>query len=179
MKKFSSEMEKENFKDLCREVLPEIRMIEQILKGNGVTSGASIRVGVEGYLSLDISASKWRMVQYTAEGPAKIFYEYSEEIAESEIGKLQFGRLTENIMEITMVYANMLDKDDSLRDIESADWKQMFVEWANEFEENWDVDDTMRDYPEEIERFAKRKITEYAAENDWGCKNGKVDTRTN
>lgn len=164
MKKFNSEGEKENFKDLCKEVLPEIRMIEQILKGNDVTSSASIRICEDGYLSLDISDSKWRMARYAANSPVKIFYEYSEEIAESEIGKVRFGRITENIMEITLVYANMLDKDDSLRDIESADWKQQFVEWANEFEESWDEDDTMRDYPEEVARFAKRKITEYAAE---------------
>lgn len=64
MKKFNSESERNEFKDLCTEVLPAIGNIEQILKKEGVTDGVSIRVGTDGYLSMDVYNSKWRMARY-------------------------------------------------------------------------------------------------------------------
>lgn len=163
MSKFNSESARNEFKDLCIEVLPAIRNIEQALAKAGATEGASIRVGDSGYLTLDVHDSKWRMARYAADGPVKMIYEHSEEIRVSEIGKerVAFGHLTENIMEITLVYAGMLKENEKLGNIESIEWKQQFVEWANEFEESWEEDD-LRDYPEEIGKFARRKIAEYA-----------------
>lgn len=165
MSKFNSESARNEFKGLCIEVLPAIRNIEQTLAKAGVTEGASIRAGDSGYLALDVHDSKWRMARYTADGPVKMIYEHSEEIKVPEIGKERavFGRLTENIMEITLVYAEMLKENGKLGNIESIEWKQQFVEWANEFEESWGEAD-LRDYPEEIGKFARRKITGYAEE---------------
>lgn len=163
MKKFNSETERNEFKDLCTEVLPAIGSIEHLLKKAGVEEGVSIRVGGDGYLSLDIYNSKWRMARYEKNGPVRITYEHSEELDVSGCTKekVSFGRITENIMEITLVFAEMQQSHEELYEIENIDWKQQFVEWANEFEENWSEDD-LADYPEEISKFARKKIAEYA-----------------
>lgn len=161
MSKFNSEAARNEFKGLCTEVLPAIGNIEQILKKKEVTEGATIRVGSDGYLSMDVHDSKWRMARYQSDSPVKIIYEHSEEISVPEAGKekVVFGHLTENIMEITLVYAAMLEKNEKLGNIESIEWKQKFVDWANEFENTWD---DAGDYQEEIEKFAKMKIAEHA-----------------
>lgn len=78
--------------------------------------------------------------------------------------KLVYGVHTENLIEITMVYANLAEKYSELKDIDSNAWKQEFVEWANEFEELhpeascWEDND----YLDCIEDFAKQKIYEFA-----------------
>lgn len=77
---------------------------------------------------------------------------------------LVYGTRTENLIEITMVYANLAAKYSMLKDIDSNTWKQEFVRWANEFEEMhpeasfWEDND----YMDCIEDFAKQKIYEFA-----------------
>ena len=157
MKKFDSESARNEFKDLCTEVLPAIGNIEQILKREGVNDGVSIRVGTDGYLSMDIYNSRWRMARYQSDGPVKISYEYSEEINIPD--RRQLDKVSENLVEISLAFADMQITHSELCKINSDEWKQKFVEWANEFEETWDDE---KDYPEEIEKFAKMKIAEYA-----------------
>lgn len=157
MKKFNSESERNEFKDLCTEVLPAIGNIEQILEKEGVTDGVSIRVGTDGYLSMDVYNSKWRMARYEKDKPVKIIYEHSEEISVPD-GR-QLDKVSENLVEISLAFADMQITYSELCRIDSTTWKQKFVDWANEFEDTWD--DT-GDYPEEIEKFAKMKIAEYA-----------------
>lgn len=49
------------------------------------------------------------------------------------------------------------------RSIDSINWKQMFVQWANDFETvNEGIDWNHEDYLEKIEKFARHKILEYA-----------------
>lgn len=157
MKRFDPESERNEFKDLCIEVLPAIGNIEQVLKKAGVKEGVSIRVGNDGYLSLDVYNSKWRMARYEKDGPVKIIYEHSEEISVPDSRRLDM--VSENLVEISLVFADMQITHSSLCSIDSTTWKQQFVEWANEFENEWD--DSL-DYPEEIDKFARKKIAEYA-----------------
>lgn len=157
MKRFDSESARNEFKDLCTEVLPAIGSIEQVLKKCGVADGVSIRVGTDGYMSMDIYNSKWRMARYEEGKPVKIIYEHSEEISVPD--SRQLDKVSENLVEISLTFADMQTTNPELCRIESTEWKQKFIEWANEFEETWD--DT-EDYPEEIEKFAKKKIAEYA-----------------
>lgn len=157
MKKFSSESARNEFKDLCTEVLPAIGNIEQILEKKEVADGVSIRVGTDGYLSMDVYNSKWRMARYEKNKPVKIIYEHSEEINVPNCRQLD--KASENLVKISLAFADMQITHSELCRIESTEWKQKFVEWANEFEDAWD--DT-KDYPEEIEKFAKKKIAEYA-----------------
>lgn len=157
MKKFNSETDRNDFKDLCTEVLPVIVSIEQVLKKAGVEDGVSIRVGNDGYLSMDIYNSKWRMARYEKDAPVRITYEHSEEISVPNNKRLDM--VSENLVEISLVFADMQITHSSLCSIDSTTWKQQFVGWANEFESEWD--DSL-DYPEEIEKFARKKIAEYA-----------------
>lgn len=158
MKKFDSESAKNEFKDLCTEILPVIGNIEQILKREGVTDGVSIKVRTGGYLSMDVYNSMWRMSRYQNDGPVKIFYEYSEEISIPD--SRQLDKVSENLVEISMTFANMQTTHSVLCKIDSTEWKRQFIEWANEFESQWKEDEG-RDYLEEINRFARKKIVEY------------------
>ena len=78
-------------------------------------------------------------------------------------GKLIFDKHTENLAEIAMVYAALVQKYPKLTDTDSTSWKQKFVEWANEFEElHPDIDDNPdEDYLILIDEFAKEKIFEF------------------
>lgn len=81
-------------------------------------------------------------------------------------GKLIFDKYTENLEEIAMVYVVLSQKHPKLTDNNSIDWKQKFVEWANEFEDTYgaviDFDvELEKGYYEVIEDFAKKKIFEY------------------
>lgn len=170
MKKFDSESAKDEFKNLCIEILPAIGSIEQELKKNGVT--AAIRIGDNGYLSLDIH-EKWRMVRYCDEMPIKISYEYSEEL--SVPNSISLNRVSENLVEISLVFASMQQELKNGTEIDSDTLKQEFVVWANEFEMMygdvaWGTDDTNgMDYPDAIEKFAKEKIKKF------GKMEGKVE----
>lgn len=166
MKKFDSESARNEFKDLCIEILPAIRSIEQILAKAGVNEWASIRVGDSGYLSLDVHSSKWRMVRYKKGEPVKIIYEHLEEISVPE-GR-GFDNVSENLVEISLAFASLQPELQEGQEIDSLTWKQEFVVWANEFEQmyenaNWGTDETGgRDYLEVIEEFAKKKIKKFA-----------------
>lgn len=78
-------------------------------------------------------------------------------------GKLIFDKYTENLAEIAMTYADLVQKHPQLTDNNSITWKQQFVEWANEFEElHPDIDDNPdKDYLLLIWDFAKQKILEF------------------
>lgn len=129
MKRFDSEAARNEFKGLCTEVLPAIGNIEQILKKQGVTDGATIRIGSEGYLSLDISNSKWRMARYEQDKLPKIIYEHSEEISVPD--SRQLDRVSENLVEISLAFADMQITHSELSRIESMEWKQKFVEYSS------------------------------------------------
>lgn len=80
---------------------------------------------------------------------------------------LVFDRLSENLIEISLVFAGLRTECKSLSDIDSITWKQMFADWANEFETihagtDWDQED----YLDEIEKYARQKILEYAGLED-------------
>lgn len=78
-------------------------------------------------------------------------------------GRLIFDKHTENLAEISMVYARLTAEYPKLMEDDSIAWKQMFVEWANEFEEEYpDLDELGADYQVMIELYAKEKIFEYA-----------------
>lgn len=83
MNKFDSEAAKKEFKNLCTKVLPKIGSIKQVLAEAGVTDGATIFIGRDGYMTFDVHGSNWSMARYENDGPVKINYEYSEEISVS------------------------------------------------------------------------------------------------
>lgn len=108
------------------------------------------------------------MGRLSGESHAKIEYQYSEAINVPEIQaeeKAVFGHLTENIMEITLVYAGLQKSISELCEIDSTTWKQKFVDWANEFESQWQ-EGRDSEYLEDIEKFAHHKILEYAGLED-------------
>lgn len=142
-------------------------MIGEIIKNakkSGVDGMVGLTVATDGYISFDIHNSRWKMGRRNSESPAKIEYQYSEVVDVPEVKaeeKAVFGHLTENIMEITLVYADLQISNPELCKIESTTWKQLFVDWANEFESQW-REDAGRDYLEEIDRFARKKILGYS-----------------
>lgn len=80
---------------------------------------------------------------------------------------LAYGKASENLIEISFVFASLRAGRERLCSIDSITWKQMFAEWANEFETahegtDWDQDD----YLEEIEKYARQKILGYAGLDD-------------
>lgn len=81
------------------------------------------------------------------------------------IQKTEFNRATENLIEIAWRYESLKAEYDFLTNTDSMSWKQLFITWANEFEElygskNWNEID--EDYYETIERFAEEKIMGWA-----------------
>lgn len=161
---FTQESHREAFMDLCINVLPLIGEIIENVKKSGVDGMVGLTVATNGYVSFDIHNSRWKMARRDSESPAKIEYQYNEvvNVPEVEAGeKAVFGQLTENIMEITLVYAELQESISGACEIDSITWKQKFVDWANEFESQWKEGDD-RDYLEDIEKFARRKILEYA-----------------
>lgn len=79
--------------------------------------------------------------------------------------KLVYGVYTENLIEIALTYASLVVKYPVLTDTDSITWKQKFVDWANEFESQWQ-EDRDSEYLEDIEKFARHKILEYAGLED-------------
>lgn len=71
---------RDNFKEVCEQVLPHLTAIEEIMKKKGITESASITVGVDGYLSYRIYGSNWEMNRYDSDGRVTIRNEYREEI---------------------------------------------------------------------------------------------------
>lgn len=80
--------------------------------------------------------------------------------------KLKFGKYTENLVEIALMYAEISEEHEKLKETDNIVWSQQFVEWANEFEnlygevEDFDVE-LGRSYYEMIREFAKEKILEF------------------
>lgn len=56
-------------------------------------------------------------------------------MAYSDVQQTEFNRATENLIEITWTYVNLQKEFPKLSETDSMIWKQMFVEWSNEFEE--------------------------------------------
>lgn len=76
---------------------------------------------------------------------------------------LIYNKASENLIEITFVFASLQEEHEKLCDTDSIIWKQMFVDWSNEFETihsgtDWDLND----YLDEIEKYSKKKILDYA-----------------
>lgn len=84
---------------------------------------------------------------------------------ENEAGAVQkqvFNKTSENLIEITFAFASLQAERERLNGVDSITWKQMFIDWSNEFETiHSDTDWDKNDYLEEIEKYAKRKILEY------------------
>lgn len=163
---FTQESHREAFMGLCINVLPLIREIIENTKKSGVDGMVSLTVATNGYISFDIHNSRWKMGRLDSESPAMIEYQYSEVVNVPEVKareKAVFNHTTENVIEIAQTFSRMASENYHLLDIDSEEWKQKFVEWANEFEVGW-VDDLARDYPEEIGDFAVEKINAYHRE---------------
>lgn len=69
------------------------------------------------------------------------------------IQKTELNRATENLIEIAWRYESLKAEYDFLTNTDSMSWKQLFITWANEFEElygskNWNEID--EDYYETI-----------------------------
>lgn len=90
-------------------------------------------------------------------------YEFKEEIQlqDQRQEKMSYNKASENLVEISLVYASLQAGHEKLNDIDSIAWKQKFVDWANEFENQWQ-EGKDSDYLEDIEKFARHKILEYA-----------------
>lgn len=101
-------------------------------------------------------------MKYGDEAAATIRYGYSEEIEAPENQEMEYSKVTENLVEISMAFASLQKEHEELSHIDSVTWKQQFVKWANEFESTWCENDAEKDYLEKIEKFARMKITEYA-----------------
>ena len=163
-KYFTDENSKEEFKDLCVAVLPQIKAIVRTMKEKSAEASSSISFGADGYFNFRIYGSRWELAKFGDEHTATIRYGYSEEIEAPENQEMEYSKVTENLMEISMIFADLRTKHEELMDIDSITWKQQFVEWAKEFEaqhsgpEPWENDD----YIDSIEEFAEKKILEYA-----------------
>lgn len=93
-------------------------------------------------------------------------------MAYSDIQQTEFNRATENLIEITWTYVNLSEEFPRLNDQDSMSWKQMFITWANEFEELYgrtDWVESEKTYPEAIEEFAKEKILQWAGIRKYIC----------
>lgn len=167
---FADENSKEEFKGLCVAILPQIKAIMRTMKEKGIEASSGISIGADGYLNFHVYGSRWEMTKYGDDKAATIRYGYSEEIEAPENQGMEYSKVTENLVEISLAFANLQAEHKELSEIDSVTWKQQFVEWANEFErerflEYWEEND----YLEDIEKFAVRKILEFAhPENDCG-----------
>lgn len=67
------------------------------------------------------------------------------------------------LSKLLLFFASLQAERERLNGIDSITWKQMFIDWSNEFETiHSDTDWDKNDYLEEIEKYAKRKILGYA-----------------
>lgn len=159
-------MEKEKFKELSLEILPMIAGMMKALESNGGEKSASLHLNAsEGYFNFDLYGTGWEFSKYSSDNKAAIRYQYREEIElpEQPQERAVFNHTTENVIEIAQTFTRLASENYHLLDIDSEEWKQKFVEWANEFEAGW-VDNLERDYPDEIGDFAVEKINAYHRE---------------
>ncbi|MCD8332476.1 MAG: hypothetical protein LUB63_08160 [Oscillospiraceae bacterium] len=77
--------------------------------------------------------------------------------------KLSYNELTEDLIEITVVFQNCVERYPQLTDIDSDVWYQEFVTWANEFEELYSNPEYWGDvdYLDTIGTFTRKKILEF------------------
>ena len=153
---------KEKFRGLCQEVLPLINGIAEAVKRNGYEAMASLTTKGDDYFSFSIHGSDWKMGKVNG-GPVNMCYEFKEEIQlqDQRQEKMSYNKASENLVEISLDYASLQAGHEKLNDIDSIAWKQKFVDWANEFENQWQ-EGKDSDYLEDIEKFARHKILEYA-----------------
>lgn len=155
---------KEKFRGLCLEVLPLINGIVEAVKRNGYTSMTNLSIRGDDYFSFSIHDTGWEMGKING-GPVNMCYEFKEEIQlqDQRQEKMTYNKESENLVEISLVYAALQAEHKKLSSIDSITWKQLFVQWANDFEaEKAGTDWNKEDYLEEIEKFARQKILEYA-----------------
>lgn len=153
---------KEKFRGLCQEVLPLINGIAEAVKRNGYEAMASLTIDGDDYFAFSIHGSDWKTGKVNG-GPVNMCYEFKEEIQlqDQRQEKMSYNKASENLVEISLVYASLQAGHEKLNDIDSIAWKQKFVDWANEFENQWQ-EGKDSDYLEDIEKFARHKILEYA-----------------
>ncbi len=159
-------MNKEKFRELSMEVLPMIAGIMKVLESKAEGKSAGLHLNTkDGYFSFDLYGTGWEFCRYSNEDKALIRYQYREEIEmlEQAQEKETFNHTMENVIEIAQTFIRMADYNYHLLEIDSTEWKQKFVDWANEFEKEW-VDDSARDYLDEIGDFAAEKINDYYLE---------------
>ncbi len=159
-------MEKAKFKELSLEILPMIAGMMKVLESKGEGKTASLHMNAsDGYFNFDLYDTGWEFSKYSNDNKVAIRYQYREEIELPE--QLQeravFNHTTENVIEIAQIFTKMASVNYHLLEIENEEWKQQFVEWANEFEAGW-MDDSERDYPDEIGDFAVEKINKFYKE---------------
>lgn len=76
--------------------------------------------------------------------------------------RLSYNKHTENLIEISMAFNGIWERNSHVRnaDIESAEWKQYFIDWANEFEQKYKYEDWRNeDYFFTIAEFTKKKVS--------------------
>lgn len=76
--------------------------------------------------------------------------------------RLSYNKHTENLMEISMVFGAIWERNRHVRNanIESTEWKQHFIDWANEFERRFKYEDWRNgDYFLTIVEFTKEKVS--------------------
>lgn len=154
---------KEKFRGLYQEVLPLINGIAEAVKRNGYEAMASLTIDGDDYFAFSIHGSDWKMGKVNG-GPVNMCYEFKEEIQlqDQRQEKMIYNKASENLVEITLVYVGMLEEHKRLSGVDSITWKQLFVQWANDFEAaQVGTDWNQKDYLEEIGKFARRKILEY------------------
>ncbi len=158
-------MEKEKFRELSLEVLPMISGMMDVLKNKGEGKAAILYMNAsDGHFNMDIRETGWEFSKYSNSEKPLIRYQYKEEIELPDRlqGRAAYNHATENVIEITQVFACASKDRPELNEIESDEWKQKFVEWANEYEYGWEDDG--RDYIEDITKFAAEKINEFYEE---------------
>lgn len=156
-------MDKERFRRLCLEVLPLINGIAEAVKRNGYESMTSLTTDGDDYFSFIVHDTGWNMGKVNG-GPVNMCYEFKEEIELQDQlqEKMTYNKASENLVEISLVYAGLQAKNEVLRSVDSITWKQLFVQWANDFEAaQAGADWNQEDYLGEIGKFARHKILEY------------------
>ncbi len=154
---------KEKFRGLCLEVLPLINGIAEAVRRYGYEAMASLTIHGDDYFSFRIHGSDWRMGKVNG-GPVNMCYGFEEEIRlqDQRQEKMIFNKASENLVEIALVYVGMLEEHKRLSSVDSITWKQLFVQWANDFEAaQAGIDWNQEDYLKEIGKFAHSKILEY------------------
>lgn len=163
--RISIDMDRERFRSLCQEVLPLVNGMMDAVSRNGYRAKSDLIMGADGDFYFSVYDTGWSMAR-TDGGPVKICHKYSEEIRlkDQPRERMAYGGVQENLVEISFVYAGLKAGHGELGCIDSATWKQKFVDWANEFEEKYPDPDHWAedDYLECIGAFATEKICEYA-----------------